>query len=203
MRTKYKYRLWTTFWLMGTAVAQSQSFSECFRENKIHQHYLDQQIEVLKFYSYVSQKGYDTIQKGLLIFAALEEEGFELHQSHLHTRGELHSSLYTRDHLNKMQLEYDMLIQFTSDKIKTFKTSNSRSQQSLSGLRWQLWRLMINGKQQLQILDNLIDSNYFKMEDAQRIQRIEVQKVLIQKQHNQLKSLYVQFIMLSLNIISN
>jgi len=200
---KNRYSIVAALWLMGVSVMQSQSFSEWFRQNKTQEDYLEQQIKALKFFSYQSHIGYERIQKGLLIFAALEDQGYQQHHSYFENQGELSSSFYTENQLAKLQSEYNNLSRFTAYGIKSFKESKTYSNPTLAALHWNLWKLLRNSQRQLQILEKLIDSNYFKMNDGDRIDKIEKQKIQIRDQHNQLKSYYVQFIMLSLKHNSN
>lgn len=200
---KNNFSIVAALWFMGVSVMQSQNYAHWLRQNKTQQQYLEEQIKTLKFYSYQSQRGYDRIQKGLMIFAALEDQAFQQHHSHFESQGKLSSAFYTKSQLKKLQSEHNSLCQFITHGIKNFEESKINTNPSLVGLRWSLWKLLRNGQRQLQVLEKLIDSNYFLKGDGDHSAKIEKQKLEIKNQHNQLKALYVQFIMLSLQHNSN
>src|SRR5690606_14867452 len=68
---KNNFSMVAALWLMGISVVQSQNFSEWFRQSKTQRYYLKQQIKALKFYNYQSQRGYDHIQKSIMIFGCI------------------------------------------------------------------------------------------------------------------------------------
>lgn len=203
MKIQLKNWFLSVFRTIRKVAMYSRNYSDWFEKNTINKPFLDKRIKALKFSKLESQKRYESIQNGLLIFSGFEDEGFQLHGSQLHTQGELPPSFYSLEYLDRLQLEYAALIQYTTDLINIFKTNNNNKKNILSKLQWQLWKIIINVKQQVQVQDKLIATNYFKLSDGQTIQIIEKQRLIIKKQHQQLKSLYGQFIMLFLGVNSN
>lgn len=201
--SKNNYSIVAALWLLSGAVLQAQNFSEWFRQNKTQEQYLEQQIKALKFFSSQSQTGYERIQKGLMVFAALEDQSYQQQYTFFDKQGELSSAFYTEGELEKLQSQYHSLSQFTAYGIKSLNQSEVYSNPAMATLRWNLWKLLRNSQRQLLIVEQLIDSDYFKLSDGDRIAKIEQQKLKIQNQHHQLKAFYVQFIMLSLRHNSN
>ncbi|WP_417359128.1 hypothetical protein [Galbibacter sp.] len=195
---KNKFSVVAMLWLMSVAVMQSQNCCEWLWQNTTQEQYLEQQMKALKFFNYQNQRGYERIEKGLMIFTALEDQAYQQHHSYFGTHDELSSAFYTEDQLNKLQSQYSSLSQFTSNGIKSFNAGKTYSNASLTTIHWNLWKLLRNSQRQLQILEKLIDSDYFKLSDGDRTAKVEQQKLKIQNQHHQLKAFYVQFIMLTL-----
>lgn len=156
-------------WLLGMfQPASAQTFSEWFRQKRMQQKYLLEQVAALRMYGQALKNGYELVGSGLRVVRELSDGEFSLHRafiSGLKRIGPLVSENPKIGELMAMQLE---LLRLFAAMERLEDLGSGR--QLLASVRSGMFADCLSD---LEALLELVSAGRLGMEDAQRLERLD------------------------------
>ncbi|GEP94498.1 hypothetical protein [Chitinophaga cymbidii] len=156
-----------------TVVVATCDAQSIFNQNKTERKYLTRQIIKLQLLLEYTKKGYDIVNKGLYTIGKLKEGDFNLH--HLFFSDQYYVKQVIRKHTPSLQCVAEiMLIQ---QKVKTFREFlygqtfiSSADRMAITG---QLDNMLLYLKDDATLIADVLTDNILRMNDTERLSRIE------------------------------
>ena len=154
--------------------AQSQNLNEWLRQNRTQKKYLETQIAELKIYLELTKKGYQIAKEGLATIHSIKNGEFKLHKNFFDTLLIVNPVVSGSPRLKDITDLHGQINEICNKGPSLLARSGQLTTQELSYIRKVYGKVYDDCQGILNALLTLIRDGNLKMNDAQRLERLEV-----------------------------
>lgn len=154
--------------------AQSQNLNEWLRQNRTQKKYLETQIAELKIYLELTKKGYKIAKEGLATIQSIKNGEFKLHKNFFDTLLIVNPVVSGSPRLKDITALHGQINEICNKGPTVFASSGQLTAQELSYISKVYRKVYDDSQGIINALLTLIRDGNLKMNDAQRLERLEV-----------------------------
>lgn len=154
--------------------AQSQNLNEWLRQNRTQKKYLETQIAELKIYLELTKKGYQIAKEGLATIHSIKNGEFKLHKNFFDTLLIVNPVVSGSPRLKDITDLHGQINEICNKGPSLLARSGQLTIQELSYIRKVYGKVYDDCQGILNALLTLVRDGNLKMNDAQRLERLEV-----------------------------
>lgn len=154
--------------------AQSQNLNEWLRQNRTQKKYLETQIAELKIYLELTKKGYQIAKEGLATIHSIKNGEYKLHKNFFDTLQIVNPVVSGSPRLKDITDLHGQVNEICNKGPTLLARSGQLTTQELSYIRKVYGKVYDDCQGILNALLTLIRDGNLKMNDAQRLERLEV-----------------------------
>ncbi|WP_268036914.1 hypothetical protein [Algoriphagus sp. PAP.12] len=167
-------RLILLFYLICTTIpSPAQSWEEWWKQKETQQKYLTEQIAALKAYGLVLKQGYETVSQGLTLYNQLKSGDFGQHKTYFDSFSLISSQVKNHPSAEKTLALYSKTLHLLDQFPKMVLEKDFLTQSEKSVIRFVVEQLHKECNQIQTELQSLLGKEHYRLNDAERISRIE------------------------------
>lgn len=199
-----RFRLGMILWLvlmfpLGDSIAQSTTWNEWFQQKKTKKKYLAEQIVAFQVYIEYLQKGYDIAQKGLTTISNIKNGDINLHQDFFNRLSMVNPKVKSYAKVADITALYISTMKVYQRTIRDASGSRLYQTEELAYFKRVFGRLLQDSGNYLEELAQLVSEGEWKLEDEQRLKRIDALYLSMQEGYDFAEKFSRAALMLGLN----